>query len=249
MATETQQHDDRRMDDLTERWGDMVLEDEEGDVEADVPEHVPTRMETPMYCVVGRFLTQKLIKVEYMRQVMASAWKPVFGMRVTELHNRLFLFAFYHETDMVQVLEKGPWSFENHTLVCRRVCDGFLPREVKLDTVDMWIQVYDLPMGYTSNAVLEQVGNFVGSFIRCDDRRVGGPWKTFYRVRVSVPVDKPLKRRMKLLRRDKSWGWVNLKYERLHNFCFCCGLLGHLDSFCAKARVSNIKPEFYPYGA
>ncbi|XP_019158575.1 PREDICTED: uncharacterized protein LOC109155346 [Ipomoea nil] len=248
MEAASQQQHDEGVARIAERWSDMILQDEEDGVEAGGL-YQPVEIEGgQVYSVVGRFLTAKLIKVEYMRHVMASAWMPVMGMRVTELQSNLFLFAFYHVTDMKRVLEEGPWSFENHTLVCRQVCDGFLPGEVKLDTVDMWIQVYDLPMGYTSKVVLEQVGNFVGTFIRCDDRNVGGPWKTFYRVRVSVPVDKPLKRRMKLIRRDKSWGWVNLKYERLHNFCFCCGLLGHLDKFCVKARVSGIMPESYPYG-
>ncbi|XP_019149753.1 PREDICTED: uncharacterized protein LOC109146514 [Ipomoea nil] len=245
---ERQQQDDG-IAAIAERWGDMVLEDEEDGVDAGgAYEPAPGDGGGVVYSVVGHFLTKKLIKVEYMRQVLASVWQPVFGMRVTELHSNLFLFAFYHETDMVRVLEEGPWSFDNHTLVCRRVPAGYLPGEVKLDTLDMWIQVYDLPLGYTSNVVLEQVGNFVGTFIHCDDRRVGGPVKTFYRVRVAVPVDKPLKRRMKLIRRDKTWGWVNLKYERLHNFCFYYGILGHLEKFCAKARVSGVNREHYPYG-
>ncbi|XP_019177869.1 PREDICTED: uncharacterized protein LOC109173066 [Ipomoea nil] len=236
-------------DALSDKWADMRLEDEEEGVEA-ANAFRPNDVDGgKVYSVVGRFLTRKMIKVEYMRQVLASAWQPVMGLRVTELHANLFLFAFYHETDMLRVLQDGSWSFENHTLVCRQVCDGSLPGEVKLDTVDMWVQVYDLPMGYTSNMILEQACNYVGTFIKCDDRQVGGPWKTFYRVRVAVPVDKPLKRRMKLIRRDKTWGWVNFKYERLHNFCYCCGMLGHLEKFCVKARVSGIKPELYPYGA
>lgn len=60
-------------------------------------------------------------------------------------------------------------SFENCTLICRQVKDGVLPGEVVLDSVDMWVQLYDLPLGYTSYAILEQIGNFLAIFVKSDD--------------------------------------------------------------------------------
>ncbi|XP_031108637.1 uncharacterized protein LOC116013119 [Ipomoea triloba] len=205
--------------------------------------------ERETWAVVGRFLTSKLIKLEYMRQVLASVWQPVKGVTVSEIQPNLFLFVFYHITDMQHVLTKGPWSFENNSLVCRQVHDGVLPIDVALDSLDMWVQLHDLPMGYTSDAVLEQIGNFMETFVKCDDRFAGVPWRSFYRVRVSIPVSKPLKRRMRLVKRDKSTCWVTFKYERLHNFCFCCGLLGHSYKFCLKVRESPLTVAQYPYDA
>ncbi|VFQ90108.1 unnamed protein product [Cuscuta campestris] len=118
-----------------------------------------------------------------------------------------------------------------------------------LDSVDMWVQLHDLPFGYTSGAVLEQIGNFIGTFIKFDERQISGVWKAFYRIRVSISVAKPLKRRMKLIKRDNTWCWVNFKYERLHMFCFYCGLLGHSDKFCLAARESELNIDQYPYGS
>lgn len=28
--------------------------------------------------------------------------------------------------------------------------------------------------------------------------------------------------------------WVNFKYEKLPNFCFFCGVIGHAEKFCLK---------------
>ncbi|XP_019173293.1 PREDICTED: uncharacterized protein LOC109168892 [Ipomoea nil] len=190
---------------LTARWADMVLEDEEVGLECDEAAQVATEAVVVSWSLVGRFLTNHLVKVEYKRQM-----------------------------DMQRVLEDGPWSFENSTLVCKQVGEGEFPGGVVLDSVDLWAHVYDLLVCYTTDVILEQVGNFIGSFVRCDDRQLGGAWKTFYRIRVSILVAKPLKRQMKLIRRDKSWGWVNFKYEQLHTFCFLCGLFGHSDKFCLK---------------
>ncbi|XP_019171433.1 PREDICTED: uncharacterized protein LOC109166988 [Ipomoea nil] len=104
-------------------------------------------------------------------------------------------------------------------------------------------------MGYTAIPILEQIGDFIGIFVKLDDRFIGAPWLTYYRIRVSIPVDKPIKQRMKLLKWDKTTCWVNFKYERLHTFCFFCGMLGHSYKFYLRARESAIPVEQYPYSA
>ncbi|XP_019191497.1 PREDICTED: uncharacterized protein LOC109186037 [Ipomoea nil] len=216
---------DEAVERLTQRWADLAIEEEEDvglePVGNDVG--VVAEEEERSWVCVGRFLTSKVIKLEYMRQVMASVWQPVLGMQATEIRPGVFMFIFFDETDMRRVLDEGPWSFDNNTLVFRHVMVGVRPGDVELTSVDMWVQMYDLPVGYTSDVVLEQAANFIGTFVKMDDCFPGAPWKTFHRVRVSIPVDKPLKRRMKLIKRDKTSCWVNFRYERLHTFCFYCG--------------------------
>ncbi|XP_031098250.1 uncharacterized protein LOC116002287 [Ipomoea triloba] len=234
---------------LTERWADMVLEDEAESFEPVVDGEEAHAGGAATWVIIGRFLTTKLVKVEFMRQVMASVWRPVKGVQIPEVQPNLFMFVFYHESDMRYVLEEGPWSFENNTLICRQLVDGVLPGDVVLDSVDMWVQVHDLPLGYTSDLVLEQIGNFLGAFVRCDERFAGAPWRTFYRIRVAIPVGRPIRRRMNLVKRDKSSSWVSFRYESLHTYCFFCGMLGHSYKFCLKARESTMPLEQYPYGA
>ncbi|XP_019161882.1 PREDICTED: uncharacterized protein LOC109158426 [Ipomoea nil] len=173
------------------------------------------------WVLVRRFLTRKLVKLEFMREVLASVWQPVCGVQVSELHPNLFMFVFYHQTDLQRVIDEGPWAFDNHTLVCRPVEDGVLPVDVVLDSVDMWVQVYGLPMGYTSTIIQEQVGNTLGRFVKGDERFDDRPWKAFYRIRVSIPVAKPLRRRMKFAKRDKSWPFVQILFtgKEFHSYC------------------------------
>ncbi|XP_019173224.1 PREDICTED: uncharacterized protein LOC109168694 [Ipomoea nil] len=206
---------------LTQRWADIALEEEVDVGFKPVGEDVGVLAEEEerRWVCVGRFLTSKVVKLEYMRQVMASIWQPVWGMQATEIQSRLFMFIFYDETDMQRVLDEGPWSFDNNTLVCRQVEADVRPAAVELKSVDMWVQLYDLPLGYTSGAVLEQAANFNGSFVKVDDRYPRAPWKTFHRVRVSIPVDKPL------------------------------NLLGHAYKFCKLARKSGLTADKFPYTA
>ncbi|XP_019185254.1 PREDICTED: uncharacterized protein LOC109180221 [Ipomoea nil] len=228
---------------LMEEEGAVFMpEGGDGVVEGDGDEEEET------WRIVGRFLTQKMVKLDFMRQVLASVWQPVRGVQVTEIQRGLFLFVFFHKTDVEYVLNGGPWAFENNALVCREVLDGVNPVDVELDMIDMWVQLHDMPKGYTSHAILEQAGNFLGSFVKHDDRFEGAPWLTFHRIRVSISVDRPLRRRMRLMKRDGTTAWVNFRYERLHKFCYFCGCMGHLHTFCIHAREAGIPVERYLYG-
>ncbi|XP_019186508.1 PREDICTED: uncharacterized protein LOC109181212 [Ipomoea nil] len=120
--------------------------------------------------------------------------------------------------------------------------------DVVLDTVDLWVQLHELPKGYSSSRILEQIGNFLGTFVKYDDRFDNAPWKMYHCIRVSLAVDKPLKRRMNFIKRDKTSCWVMFKYERFHTYCYFCGILGHAYQFCRGARDSKMPVEEYLYG-
>ncbi|KAL0375752.1 UNVERIFIED_CONTAM: hypothetical protein Scaly_0692800 [Sesamum calycinum] len=52
------------------------------------------------------------------------------------------------------------------------------------------------------------------------------------RIRVSMEVSKPLKRVLKLHTTLGDEQLLSFTYERLPNFCYLCGCLGHLSKFC-----------------
>lgn len=95
--------------------------------------------------------------------------------------------------------------------------------------MDIWLQVYDIPNGLFSERTIQNIGKFVGKLVKTDPSNLNVSWKAYARVRITMDVTKPLKRKMKLKRDGGEWSWVNFKYERLSTFCFVCGLLGHSD--------------------
>lgn len=69
------------------------------------------------------------------------------------------------------------------------------------------------------------------------------------RVRVTMDLSKPLKRRMKLRKTGNEWFWITFKYENAPVFCFICGLLGHSDKFCSQLFDKPENEIVRPYGA
>lgn len=68
------------------------------------------------FCLIGRFLTDRNIRVNVMKEVLANVWRPRRGVTITETDKGLSLFQFYHRLDLETVVEGGPWSFDNHLL-------------------------------------------------------------------------------------------------------------------------------------
>nr|GMC82871.1 Small GTPase superfamily [Ipomoea batatas] len=186
------------------------------------------------FYAVGRVLSNKPPKFLFLRDTMASVWQPAMGMSMKELPFRRFLFRFFHESDIARIVDEGPWTFEQNLLILKRLAHGKDPESVSLDHAQFWVQVHGLPVGLRSEAVLSAVGGFLGRVVTMDERNFDGSMRVFFRVRVELEVEKPLKKGMKLRRDDGEWARIEFRYERLPTFCFICGIIGHGDHLCPK---------------
>lgn len=133
------------------------------------------------------------------------------------------------------MLSNGPWSFDGAMLVVSEIKAGEDPVNVQLNELEVWIQIYNLPMGYMTESVGKQLGNFFGKFISYDLSNDSSIWREYMRIRISLDVRCPLKRKKKISRKNKSEIMVTCKYEKLADFCFLCGLLTHTEQFCKKS--------------
>ncbi|KAL0439063.1 UNVERIFIED_CONTAM: hypothetical protein Slati_2389300 [Sesamum latifolium] len=57
-------------------------------------------------------------------------------------------------------------------------------------------------------------------------------WGSTLRIRVALNVNAPLKRALKFSSGGGEELLVHLTYERLSNFCYLCGKLGHIGKYC-----------------
>ena len=97
----------------------------------------------------------------------------------------------------------------------------------------------------TSEEVGRDVGNSLGHFIEMDKRACQSDQALFMRIRVELPIDKPLRRGGNMVSLDGEKFWVNFKYERLPTFCFLCGKLGHDDKHCLEFPNWQNTPKQY----
>ncbi|XP_062094288.1 uncharacterized protein LOC133800347 [Humulus lupulus] len=235
---------------LTQQYSNIQLEEEEEEIGLVYGNALAT--ETTLddrFCLVGKFLTTRSIDFDAMQHMIASLWQPGRGMFAKELDSNRYLFQFYHELDIQRVIDRSPWMFNNSLLVMARLKQGEDPKLVPLNRIDIWVQLHDLRPGFFSQRVVKDAGNVIGTFMESDPKNFDGMWRSYLRVRVSIVVDKPLQRRMKMRMEGGELFWVNFKYEHIPTFCFICGLLGHSERFCPKLFDIPAEQEVKPYGA
>lgn len=185
-------------------------------------------------CLVGRFISQKAINESAMEVRMSEIWRPMKGVHITEIPGNRFLFQFFHRVDLQRVIEGGPWTFDNSPLLVTWLDNKTIPRQVPLVGMDIWIQIYDIPVGYFFENTGKLLGNFIGQFLEYDPKNSQAIWRDYMRVRVCIDVRLPLKRYKKINLAGGNSVKVIFKYERLPIFCFNCGIIGHMDRFCPK---------------
>lgn len=162
--------------------------------------------------------------------------------------NFRYSFVLFHMLDLQKVMEGGPWTFEQSMLVFHHLSENEDPHLVTLQEVDIWVQIYDIPKGFVSETVLKNIRDSFGCYIKSDPSNFNNIWKDHVRIRVTMNIDKPLKRRMKIKQDASKWNWINFKYERLSSFFFVCGKIGHSDRDCNVEYASPDKLVEHAYG-
>ncbi|WKA07960.1 hypothetical protein VitviT2T_025728 [Vitis vinifera] len=164
---------------------------------------------------------------------MAANWRPGMGISIQEIYPQRFLFQFSHEADIRRIQESGPWAYDNYPLIFERVAQGDNLDKVDLNELAMWIQLHDLPAGWWSDSIAQNIGSCLGEFLESDPNNYLGAKKDYMRIRIKFDVLKPLKKMINL-KKPKGEGMiqVTIRYERLPTYCFQCGMLGHGEKFC-----------------
>ena len=75
--------------------------------------------------------------------------------------------------------------------------------------------------------LLKWGGGGLGEVVEVERRRKHDDPNYFMRVKVALPILKPLRRGGFLAGSDGERSWVRFKYERLPMFCHYCSLMGH----------------------
>lgn len=118
-------------------------------------------------------------------------------------------------------------------MVLRIVTNGEVPENVDLNICDITVQVSGLPFSFIHAKMAEFLGNTIGRFVEYDDELHQRNTRSVMSIQVAININKPLLRVLNIEGPNNRSIQLTLGYERLPNFCYYCGLLGHLVKDCA----------------
>ncbi|CAH9125514.1 unnamed protein product [Cuscuta epithymum] len=143
-------------------------ETEELDLDEEVVDEDAAMEIRPTFPVVGAVLTDRRIKFQIFKNLMASLWRPGKGVSIKEIHKKKYLFTFDHSVDMKRVLDGGPWSFEKNLLILKEVKPDDIPLKIELNETKFWVQVHNVSYSLMNLCTARGVGNYIGIFVKYD---------------------------------------------------------------------------------
>lgn len=156
----------------------------------------------------SRFLTQKPINFRVARSTLRLAWRMGDDVRIVEVGNGLLQFRFAHAFQMKWVMEHGPWNCDNHLLVLHPWEWGLTAATTTFTHALFWVQIWGLPFDLMDPRVGETIGHNLDNFVLVDKRSEFMDSASFLRIRVEIPIAKPLRRAGYILSPEGEQVWV-----------------------------------------
>ncbi|TXG72009.1 hypothetical protein EZV62_000588 [Acer yangbiense] len=195
--------------------------------------------------LIGKLLSNKLVNRDAFTSLFPRIWRTMEDFEIEVISGNTFSFTFKSANDRWQVLQGGPWSFDKALLVLEEPTGKGDIQRMKFNKVAFWVQIHNVPLLCMTAEIGKFLGEMVGEVKEVDTGKSGECVGKYIRVRVVIQVDKPLRRILRVdVMRDGLETTMLLKYERLPEHCFRCGLLGHTVRYCVQEKVGD-GPENY----
>ena len=199
---------------------------------------------TPNLSLVGKICSPRNFFSLVVRDIVTKAWNPSHAVHVQKVDRNVFVFSFEHETDMHLAFNRRPWTLRGAHLILKQWNPLLTWQEMEFNTSCFWVQVHGLPAFWQCKENLTKIGNLLGETREVD---LSGDPKfhchRFVRVRVELTITNPLSPGFFLPRPGLCDTWIGLKYEKLPELCYICGVIGHDVKSCNLER-SEITNEY-----
>ena len=128
-------------------------------------------------------------------------------------------------------------------MILKRWSSDLTWQEVDLSTSTIWVQIHGLPSLWQTEENIRKIGSKMGAVMEMDlIGDPGGGWRKFFRIKVEVDVSNPLIPGVFLPQPNRSDVWIRLKYEKIADLCYRCGVIGHDQKSCSSVMFQLQNP-------
>ncbi|KAL5770981.1 hypothetical protein ACOSP7_015135 [Xanthoceras sorbifolium] len=184
-------------------------------------------------CLVGKVLAKRKVNREAFRAVIHQIWNTLGGVEIEAIGENLFVFHFNLLEDRAMVWSRGPWHFDNCLIILEKPLGPGEISKLEFKRVEFWVQIFNVPLMCMNMKSARLLAGMIGDVVEIPVE-VRECWGRFLRVKVGIDISKPLKRGLRVyLEEFDSLIVAPIRYERLPEFCYGCGEVGHSLRDCS----------------
>ncbi|KAK9229667.1 hypothetical protein WN944_022631 [Citrus x changshan-huyou] len=173
-----------------------------------------------------------VISPEGLRAAMQQVWRSVKEVKVESMGENIFIFKFASEGEKKRIIHGGPWHFNNWLMVLTEPTGVGDIKQQTFTHTSFRVQIHNAPIMCMDKDIMKEIGQKIGKVEEVETDETWECLGSFARVRISIDITQPLKKRLLLKLEDERRISLRVAYEKLPEFCFCCGLIGHQYKEC-----------------
>ncbi|KAL0414364.1 UNVERIFIED_CONTAM: hypothetical protein Sradi_1638100 [Sesamum radiatum] len=206
---------------------------------------------TTHFPIVAKVLCDKPLNHNAIKATLSKAWNIPPKTTINAITQNTLVFLLENEDDCRRIWRQSPWSFRGNLIVSKPWYPEEALADVDLSKYQIWAQVIGLPVVHVNKKSAEKIGNLIGKFIGTDLATDSHRWRKALRIRTEIDVANPLKDHIIFRCQGNRKIVLEIRYERLGDFCHVCGIVGHKFTTCPEnpksAEGSNHHFRFGPW--
>ncbi|OMO69816.1 hypothetical protein COLO4_28922 [Corchorus olitorius] len=196
------------------------------------------------WMAVGCLIAEKPVNRGAIMTILRNQWLELEALMIGEISQNLFSITFSSRKSLFDVLSENPWSVMDFGFNLKEWLYNMAVGELDFSTISYWIQIHNISRDMFSKSNVDKIASNFGTMMEVEEP-IGrfGVNRTFLRARVLILADKPRCPEFWINKGADQKNWAKLKYEKLFDYCYNCGKLGHGLKSCKEAVSSETKYE------
>ncbi|KAJ1394662.1 Zinc knuckle CX2CX4HX4C [Sesbania bispinosa] len=191
--------------------------------------------------LIGRIIADKVLNKNAVKEIVSKAWNLQEELKIVDMGPNIYLFTISAVSSVKKILEGGPWFIMGHLLSLQNWVPEASVFEINYDFVKFWVQLHGMPLEFMNIKNARKIAEKIGAVQSIEDPFVEGQLlRPFFRVKVEVNVKKPLLTGFCVPRKDLPKTLIFVKYERLQDFCYNSGVMGHDFRKCKEEKAMAV---------
>ncbi|KAH7516250.1 hypothetical protein FEM48_Zijuj10G0115300 [Ziziphus jujuba var. spinosa] len=186
--------------------------------------------------LVGKLMTSKPIWKNVVQSIIRRVWFTDEAVGTEQIHPDVFLFNFKSSADKDRIWKRRPWSIDGAHLVLKECQPELSLEKINFSLSTFWVQIHGLPLQYLTKENALKIGGLFHKVWNCEcTSRTNLIGLKYIRIQVEVDISKPLLTGF-LHKVGNGSSWIHFAYERLAEFCYMCGRIGHRKASCVNLQ-------------